>query len=105
MQPKLAKMAAARKFSPVTTQRRAGHTIAASNALSAEVAKLVAEYTGTVTRCNPGKNTDTWRKRGGSVMGCGMGAAIAPDGHKGVAKSTNGNYYELWGSGDRLVRR
>lgn len=106
MAPKLAKMQRDRKSQLQPGSHRSGHTVATSNALSAEVAALCKEYTGVVTLCKPDMRgaSSTWRKRGGSMMGCGMGSAIAPDGHKGVARNTNGNYYELWSTaGDRLV--
>ncbi len=56
MQAKLAKMAAARKTDPVpASMKRAGHTVEASNHMSAEIAALVKGYGGVVTRCEPGR--------------------------------------------------
>lgn len=105
LQAKRAKMAAQAKANAKPGSHRGGHTIETSNRKSAELSALIARYTGVVTLCDPGRQTGTWNKRGGSLMGAGLGAAIAVNGHKGVARNTNGNYYDLWGSGDRLIRR
>jgi len=55
MQAKRAIMQRSRTFTPHDTKHRAGHTVAASNHLTAELATLVAAYTGVVTVCEKGK--------------------------------------------------
>jgi hypothetical protein len=74
--------------------------------MRAEMLEACKRYTGVVTvATTKPRETNTWRKRGGSLMGAGMGSAIVPDGRVGgVARNTNGNYYALWGTGDRLLK-
>jgi hypothetical protein len=70
MQAKMAKIKRDRPpFNPNTTIKRSGHTVERSNALSLELSKLVATYTGVVTKCETKGGIDTWRKRGGSTLG------------------------------------
>jgi hypothetical protein len=70
MQAKVAKIKRDRPpFNPNTTIKRSGHTVERSNALSLELAKLVAAYTGVVTKGKTKVVSDTWRKRGGSTLG------------------------------------
>lgn len=51
---------------------RQGHTLERANVLASELATLVSSYKGVVTVCEPGRETNTWRKRGGSVLGTGV---------------------------------
>ena len=55
MQAKRAIMQRSRTFTPHDTKHRAGHTIERSNHLTAELATLVAAYTGVITVCKPGR--------------------------------------------------
>jgi hypothetical protein len=55
MQAKLAIMAKQRKFEPRDTIHRAGHSLAASEARSAEISELVQGFSGVVTVVESGK--------------------------------------------------
>lgn len=97
MQAKLYKIKKARLFSPHDTKNRAGFTIAASNALSVETAKLREGYTGAVTVGSEGRKVEpmgkTQRKYDGRTFGNGV---------RRIGSSAD--YYNLWNCEDRLVR-
>ena len=114
MQAKLAKMKAERPpFNPATTQGRAGHTLERSRAISAELATLVACYTGVVTKCETKRAPDTWRKRGGSTLGqlprnheVVFGATRAAPGMKAIVeRQTWEGYARALAEPARIVRR
>lgn len=84
---------------------RGGHTVAGSNTVTAMLAEVVKSYTGVVTVCPPAKayGSDTWRKRGGSVLGQKLGDAIAPTGHKARARNRQLTGLSDWSEASRFT--